>query len=959
MRASVDAVLVIRRGGEQLEASLRALITQTRRADRVCLVDLSADSTLRAEIDGVLAGKQDFEYLVLPFGTRWSEALGEAIEILYPGRQTPENSWMWLLRDDTAPAPSALEHLTLSVESAPLVRIAGPKQRVSDRPLMIREMGETMTVFGERIAMAERELDQAQYDRLSDVLAVGEAGMLVHSATLEDLEGFDPALSPLDGGLDLCVRARLAGHRVVVLPHALVDVASGPADWHSGRSVSSIGQAYLSRRAWLYRRFVYAPLWALLPLLLWALPWAIVRSLWHTVAKHPERTLSEVVAALWALGKVPDVLRARGVVARSKVTSWDVIDSLRMSPEDVRKRRGIAAESRQAAKEERALQIPRPSFFPAFPWTILGLAIIAGITHGRWWGSQFLLGGGLLPLPASRDELWSEAWWLSPGLQGIDANAIPADPFSAVLAFLGSLTWWSPSLAVVMLFLTAIPIAGAIAWWAASQFLSKAWTISAVAVLWALSPTLLISLSEGRIGAVIAHLTLPWLVASLVSAHESWQRVGQASLATLIVVASAPVLWPAVVLGYVLVALSRLLSHGPRIFLGLLPLGLAPSLVMGLPRFTYWLESVEGRWWSGWGVLFADPAKAYPYEPASWWEMAAGWPTSLPSEIVGFAVPSWSVLVIAVPFVVVAVLSLVVGRPLAGATFAGLVVLGLLSASASTALFSGYEGFEAVFVWAGSGVSVAYLGFVLGAGATLDHVDFQDSLGNALSGSSQWLARIASIALAVMAVVQVAPFVLATWSGGTPVAPSATGRSLPAFVAAEAAGNPAIGTLLIREVDDSYLVTLERGAGSTLTSSSSLVRGRGTELTPRDEDLARLVGTLVRPSAADPTEALQSYGIRFILLEAPPESEASLTLAKRPELVGASSADSVQLWQVPGVVVAGPSDSDQPAGPPGILWVLLLVAGIFAVPTERRAKAGSRVRDDALPTLGEETSDDL
>jgi hypothetical protein len=33
--------------------------------------------------------------------------------------------------------------------------------------------------------------------------------------------------------------------------------------------------------------------------------------------------------------------------------------------------------------------------------------------------------------------------------------------------------------------------------------------------------------------------------------------------------------------------------------------------------------------------------------------------------------------------------------------------------------------------------------------------------------------------------------------------------------------------------------------------------------------------------------------------------------------------------------------------------------GVLALPTERRAKPGSRFQEDALPTLGEDTSDDL
>jgi hypothetical protein len=180
---------------------------------------------------------------------------------------------------------------------------------------------------------------------------------------------------------------------------------------------------------------------------------------------------------------------------------------------------------------------------------------------------------------------------------------------------------------------------------------------------------------------------------------------------------------------------------------------------------------------------------------------------------------------------------------------------------------------------------------------------------------------------------------------------------LPAFVAAEAVTTPAVGTLIIREVGTDYQVSLERGAGPTLMNSSSLVRARDVEITQRDEELARLVATLVRPSSESPAETLQDYGIRFILLDAPPESPASVALAKRPELISASVADAGSLWQVPEVTVprVTPGDSGQNTA----LWLALAIAGLFAIPTERRAQPGSRVRDDALPALGEETSDEL
>ena len=84
---------------------------------------------------------------------------------------------------------------------------------------------------------------------MSDVLAVSEVGMLVNASVFRDLGGFDSGLGPFDGGLDLCVRARLAGHRVVVVPRSVVRVGAGPAEWNARRKLSGVTEYALVRRA--------------------------------------------------------------------------------------------------------------------------------------------------------------------------------------------------------------------------------------------------------------------------------------------------------------------------------------------------------------------------------------------------------------------------------------------------------------------------------------------------------------------------------------------------------------------------------------------------------------------------------------------------------------------------------------------------------------------------------------
>ena len=116
---------------------------------------------------------------------------------------------------------------------------------------------------------------------------------------------------------------------------------------------------------------------------------------------------------------------------------------------------------------------------------------------------------------------------------------------------------------------------------------------------------------------------------------------------------------------------------------------------------------------------------------------------------------------------------------------------------------------------------------------------------------------------------------------------------------------------------------------------------------------------LVLPSAADPTELFSQYEIRFILVKEPPSGEASLNISLRPELVSASSGESGQLWMVSDTVVI--DDALEHPGPTGLQWLflaLLAVVLIVSIPTDRLSRGTSASRHEALPTLGEDTSDD-
>ena len=963
MRASITAILVIRQGGEQLTESLRSLTTQTRLVSRLILVDSSAESTIGPHIEEALEGSGlSWTMCSVPYSSSFAEAIEEGMESAYGvDPAIPAKEWVWLLRDDSRASDSALEGLASAVDSAPLIKIAGPKQRMSDQPNVIREMGETMTRFGERITLAERELDQAQFDRLSDVLGVGEVGMLVHALTLRELGGLDPGLGPLDGGLDLCVRARLAGHRVVVVPRSILYVSASPADWSARKKLSPARGYFLARRAWLYRRLVYSPLWLLPALLLWIVPWAAFRALAQLLAKRLDRMALEPVAALAVLFQLGAIFRARQVLNSQRVTTWATIDSLRMPAPDVRKRKSIAREAVVARREERESRNPAPPILPSLPWLVLALSALSVAVFGRWWGASYLQGGGLVPLVEQQLGLWDYAW----SQPGLDGSSVPADPAAMIFALLGSLLWWNPNTSVATLFVIAIPLAGAIAWWGFSQLLSKGWTTTVASFVWALSPPLLLALGDGRVGGVIALLALPWLLGALVTAHESWQRVGQASLATVIVTSSAPSTWPVVLLAVIAVSMVHSVRRPARMLGGVLPIVLGPSILLSFPRFLAWWDQVAGRWWDGWGVLFADPGYGVPFDQAPWWSLLLGWPeqpSSRVAEILGVSPHIMGILMFALGSLLIALglLTLALAPARISLVFGILSASGFLSATIAPSLFSGFEGFSELFVWPGTSVGILLLGILVGAFAVLDRVDFYDTLGNRLPGLGPVAARVAGGA--VIALTLVAPGVMAVnaWSGGTSVQTASAPRTLPAFVAAEASQSPQIGTLVMTRSEDSYLVTLERGAGATLMESSTLLRGRETALSDRDEDIARLAATLIRPSAANPSTLLDKYGVAFVLLRDDADSVAALALAQQPELVSASSSESGQLWQVRGAAPVSVTEEPESTGML-VPWFLGLVSvsAILAIPTERRARGVGRPVDDAVPALGEETADDL
>ncbi|MFB6609567.1 glycosyltransferase family 2 protein [Agromyces sp. NPDC056379] len=906
----VTAVLVAHHGGDHLRRSLEAIRAQGRAPDALVVVLTEAD----AEAREIAASSSPTHIVELSQRLSFGDAVRAADRVL--DAPASDADALWLLAEDTAPEPDALERLVATLETAKSVAIAGPKLREWDDPDRIATFGRTITRFGRSVSLVAGELDQGQHDGLSDVLGLDPAAILVRHAVWRGLDGFDPALPTVDDALDFSIRARLAGHRVSVVPDAHVRFAGdgvvGPPSDPRARAARRRTRA--ARAAALHRRLVYAPAVAVPVHWLSFLPLAIIRSIRLLLVKSPGAIIGEFAAALGTMFSGMRVARARRRLKAARTTGWSAIAPLRMAPDEVRRRRQHAAEERRARARGRKHEL---QFIGTGGGWVLLVSVVASVALFSWLlGAGGLSGGGILPLSNGLDELWHNAAY---GWRDIGAGFVgAADPFAGVLAVLGSITFWAPSFALVLLWLVAVPVSTLGAWFAASRLTERGSVRAVAALVWGLAPPLLVALGDGRPGAVLAHMLLGWLAFAVFGAATSWAAAATASLLFAAVVAAAPSLAPALLVAWLV---SLAVSGRAAVRLAGLP----------LPAFVLFAPLVLAQFGRGTPIaLLADPGLPLQSIVPSSWQLAlgfpgapwGGWPELLGS---GSAIdPKLVVTLLVVPFIVAA-LAAVLAPGIRGAVLSlGVALLGFATAVAAGHVAVAVAGPEAVQLWTGPGLSLAWLGLVLAAVIALNAV----RRGGAVLA---WLVAATTIAAVV-------PTGLAIATASTAISPAAE-RTLPAFVGAEAQSDPRVTTLRMQpEVDGSIRSTLEHGTGTTLDEQSTLEQTL-VEMSESEAQLAEVAGNLASRSGFDPDAAIREFGVSFVLL-APPvgddrEAEATANRARtaldgNSALIAVGETDFGTLWRFSAAESDAPA-AQIPANAGGALTGLITAAQIIVL----------------------------
>lgn len=928
---SVTTVVVARDGRVWLPSVLAALAAQTVPADRVVAVDAgSADGS--GEILREALGAERVNTLPAqdrPIGFGQAVAAGLASAGAFSSGDSSEDSsggdtgeWIWLLHDDSAPDPQALERLLEATQQRPRAAIVGPKcLGWHDRRLLI-EIGFSITGSGRRFTdLDPAEHDQGQHDGRDVVHAVGSAGMLIRRDVFDSLGGFDPALPLYRDDLDLCWRAWRAGHEVHVVPDAVL--YHREASYHGRRTGSTRpGQGHrLDRRSAVHVLLAQAPAWRVaftaLRLAIESLVVAVIALLgkdarrasdevlaWGSLAAHPRRLLdarrrikqTSVQSSRAAVGEFRPGVAVQLRQGAEVISGWFTPSgspdsraresSTRTAAVAIAPETGPSDESMDLFEDGSATWLRRFFSRPGFILFVVSLVVTLAATRGLWWGEGGLVGGALLPAPAGAGDLWAiytQTWHdVGPG------STVPAPAWVALLAAWSTVLLGDAGAAVASLILLAVPAAALSAWWSLRGVITTTPVRLWAAAAYALLPGMTGAIATGRIGTTAALIVLPptarAIVRSLAGSDRNLPGLSPArartpwwaALLLAAVTAFAPVLWPVTTLIVIIAAIVMVVQGRSVGALARAAIIVITPIVVLLP-------------WSL--LLFTEPSRLL-LEP--------GLPLSAAADLSALSVLAVNpggagtpAIWVGAGIAIAGVLALLRIDRRRGIVIALLVAaVGLLAAVAVIHLrVEAPSAAAAIVPWPGSLTGLIAAGFITAAALA------GDGLRQRMSGQAfTWRQPVSGVAaIAAISSVVVAA---AVWvpGAGDPLR-RGTDSVLPPFVAAEAQGPQAPRTLIVRPA-----------TGSTSSVSYALINAGGPTLADPDlspparawEPLDRLVSTLVSGRGGTEVSGLADYAVRYVLAEVEPGNPLIRNLDAVPGLRRVAGDTGATLWRVDG-----------------------------------------------------------
>ncbi|WP_084704311.1 glycosyltransferase family 2 protein [Phaeacidiphilus oryzae] len=853
------------------------------------------------------------------------------------GGATEPVEWLWLLHDDCEPQTDALRQLLRTADATPTAAVVGPKLRSWYDRRQLLEVGVSIARSGRRwTGLDRREQDQGQRDQVRPVLSVSSAGMLIRRDVFEEIGGFDPALPLMRDDVDLCWRVSAAGHRVIVAPDAVLRHAEAASRERRPIDVWSAHPHRVDKAGAVYTLLANARGLLLPYVFLRILLSTLVRVVGYTLGKVPGQALDELAGLGHVMVRLPKVLGARARRARTRdrhgavddrslfpapgATTRMTVEQLvgdlagRGSNEAFASRHGGGAvesgpgdddadflEVEQFARLRRIARKPAPVLFAAL--LVIALFACRGLI-----GGGVLSGGALLPAGGGASDLWSryaDAWHTVGG--GTTAGS---PPYLGVLAVLATVLLGKADLAVTLLLVLSVPLAGVSAYLVTRPLIDsrlvRAWAATGYAFL----PAATGAVAQGRLGTAVLAVLLPPLGRAAAVAvglgirnetaarggRPGWRSAWVAALLLSLATAFVPLAWflglvfAAAVLAHAVVRGGAFGSGGQALTrLGPRCLAIVGSPVLVLAPWSLGVLSHPGRL-----LLEAGTAGAVGQLPTSFdlLTLDPGGHGAVPGAL------ALGVLLAALA----ALLRADRRRAVLAAWGAAAVALigGVLVAGVRVGPGPGQT---AVNAWSGPAMLVA--GIALLAAAAIGADGARERVTGIDFG---WRQPVAAI---VLAIAVLGPVCSAGWwlvRGAASPLSRGSADLLPAFVAEDASSVDRVRTLVLKPSADGASVdwALDTGGGPQLGDAEI------ADATEPATGLDAVVGSLLSGSGGDPVSRLESYGVQYVMVRQPLPSSFASALDGTPGLDRLNQVSGITTWRLDDTVSR--AAIEQPAG---------------------------------------------
>ena len=890
----ITALLVVHDGATWLPEVVASITSQTRSADQILAIDTgSTDASPK-----LLKGAR-IPTISLDRTTAFGQALNHAVAQLPPAVEGLEE-WLWILHDDCALDPRALEELTSAIADRPNIVMAGPKLLGWHDRTHLLEVGISIATNGSRwTGLEPHEYDQGQHDGNHEVLSVSTAGALIRRDVFEELGGFDVNLELFRDDVDFGWRLHVAGHSVLVVTSAIGFHAQAAS---SERRAIDIAGAPLHRPLLLDRRnAAYVLLanssWWKLPLLaIQLLSGAVVRSLAYLFAKLPGYAGDEILAIASLLIHPGELIRARkirksqrlvssGIVSPYIPSRWSQIRAgvnriiedlrLRIFPDESDDAVKVLSELDINEDEEILTPLANNAWKTFFTKPLVIASTFLFVLSIGWsrhrWGA--ISGGSLAASPSGASDLWRffvESWHHV----GMGSNV--AAPAWVLFLGLGSIFTFGNVALFISLFFLAAPF---LMLWSAHRHLRNLTASpvlsAAVALLYALSPISISAVDGGHLGVVALLILLPIFI----GVFGSWNEIENRSIRNLfafslflwVLQALNPVLIiPTLIATAVLIALDyRAAQQNYRDPLFLKRLG-RRSIVLITPLILAMPASISYIWHPTRALLEIGIVQS-----------GGGGNLALLANPGGEgSLPWWSISPISILLIVT---YFSINRAQKYATF-GLGFL-LTAAVIGSLQVSGNGTTSKNLVYAGAFIAIAT------ALASIATVIMFDDVRSRLESSHLNYQHFAVALVLIVSIVYTVTSSLWIFSAGaaSPVQRKSE-QVLPAFLAVEKDAK----TLVIRPIEESGHTSLAYyiARGDAITIGQPDVAIENTDF------ITNAVEGLIDNTGVGSSKVFAAYGIKYVFVKNPASDELIQTIDGLGGFNRASATDVGTVWKV-------------------------------------------------------------